>query len=290
MKILITGKNGQLGHELQKTFPADLECLACNRDELDITSVENINSVVSEFRPDIFINTAAYTAVDKAEEEQDLAFQVNAESVQNIISVIRPAGVKLVHVSTDFVFSGDSSSPYTPDAPTAPVGVYARSKAAGENILRNEYPDNSIIIRTSWLYSSHGNNFVKTMLRLMGERDSLSVVSDQAGTPTWAGELAKAIWSFCKLNIPGGIFHWSDAGVASWYDFAVAIQEEALQMGLLERAIEIIPIRTADYPTPAKRPSYSVLDKQSTWDIIGFRSPHWRVSLRNMLMELKNKS
>ena len=290
MKILITGKDGQLGYELQKTLPVDMECLACGKHELDITSPDNINSVVSSFSPDIVVNTAAYTAVDKAEQEQASAFHVNADGVHNLITIIKPRRIKLIHISTDFVFSGNSSNPYTPTSPINPIGVYGKSKAAGEQFVLDEYPDNSLILRTSWLYSSHGHNFVKTMLKLMRERDSLNVVSDQTGSPTWARGLAEAIWSFCRQDSLSGIFHWSDDGETTWYEFAMAIQEEALKIELLEKSIPVRPIATADYPTPAQRPRYSVLDKSSTWDIIGYRSPHWRVSLRDALLEFKDKS
>ena len=290
MKILITGKDGQLGYELQETLPADIECLACGKQELDITSLNSIKSAVSAFSPDIVINAAAYTAVDKAETEQDQAFLVNATGVRNLISIIEPRGIKLIHLSTDFVFSGNSTIPYSPSSPVDPIGVYGKSKAEGEKIILDGYPDNSLILRTSWLYSAHGDNFVKTMIRLMQERDELKVVSDQTGSPTWARGLARVIWAFCRLPDISGIFHWSDEGETTWYDFAVAIQKEALEIGLLKKSIKIIPIRTSDYPTPAKRPYYSVLDKQSTWDIIGCRSPDWRISLREMLAEYKNSS
>ena len=290
MKVLITGKDGQLGHELLKTSPADVDCLACGKQELDITSLESIQSAVSAFPPDVIINAAGYTAVDKAEEQREVAFQVNAAGVRNIISVIKPKGIKLIHLSTDFVFSGNSNKPYVPSSPVDPIGVYGKSKAEGEKIILDEYPDNSLILRTSWLYSTHGHNFVKTMLRLMQEHDELKIVSDQTGTPTWARGLARVIWSFCKLSDVSGIFHWTDDGEATWFDFAVAIQDEALDIGILDNKINIIPVRTVDYPTPAKRPSYSVLDKQSTWDIIGLRSPDWRKSLREMLAEFKNSS
>lgn len=288
MKVLISGKDGQLGYELQKTLPADTECLACDKRELDVTSTDSINSVVSSYSPDIVINAAAYTAVDKAEKEKQQAFLVNATGVKNILSVIKSRQIKLLHLSTDFVFSGNSTLPYLPSSPVDPIGVYGASKAEAEKIVREEYPENSLIIRTSWLYSAHGHNFVKTMLRLMQKRDALNVVSDQTGTPTWAGGLAGAIWRFCRLQDITGIFHWSDDGVTTWYDFACAIQEEALRIGLLDRAIPVHPITTADYPTTAKRPMYSVLDKQSTWDIIGYRSPDWRVCLQQMLTEYKS--
>jgi dTDP-4-dehydrorhamnose reductase len=189
-------------------------------------------------------------------------------------------------VSTDFVFDGTQSHPYLPTDRTNPLGVYGASKLAGEQLALAAYPEGLAIVRTAWLYSAFGNNFVTTMLRLMGERERLGVVADQVGTPTWTCGLAGALWQMCRVQ-PKGIHHWTDAGVASWYDFAVAIQEEGLACGLLAREIPIQPINTVDYPTSARRPAYSVLDKTETWAALGMTPPHWRVALRRMLLEYK---
>ena len=195
-------------------------------------------------------------------------------------------GVRLIHISTDFVFDGTSSQPYTPGAVTAPLGEYGRSKRGGELALLSAQPE-ALIVRTGWVYSSFGGNFVKTMLRLMSERDELSVVSDQVGTPTWAQGLAGAVWAAAARPELSGTYHWSDAGVCSWYDFATAICEEALALGLLSRAVKIRPITADQYPTPAQRPAYSVLDKTSSWRDFALEGVHWRAQLRAMLKDFK---
>jgi dTDP-4-dehydrorhamnose reductase len=224
--------------------------------------------------------------VDKAEKDQKAAFATNSTGVFNLAEAAKKSQARFIHISTDFVFDGSKSAPYLPSDQPNPTGVYGASKLAGEEQVRAILAGNYVILRTAWVYSSHGNNFVKTMLRLMRERDRLGVVADQVGTPTWAGGLAQAVWLLAGHAALTGIFHWTDAGVASWYDFAVAIQEEAMQLGLLHKEIILSPIRTEDYPTPARRPPFSVLDKTSTWQALKYSAPHWRVNLRKMLKEL----
>jgi len=284
-KVLITGGNGQLGYELQRTNPDGYSCLVTDVADLDITDASAVNAYIQENQPDIVINAAAYTAVDKAEEEQELAIAINTTGAANLAQTCKDNGIRLMQVSTDFVFDGKACSPYPVDAPTEPDGYYGLTKRDGDLRVQEILGDDAFIIRTSWLYSANGNNFVKTMLKLMKERDSLGIIADQIGTPTWANSLAQAIWKAIENNITG-IHHWSDAGVASWYDFAYAIMEEGVALGLLEKKIEINPITTADYPTPASRPCYSVMDKTSTWQALGFKSEHWRVALRQMMAEL----
>jgi len=223
--------------------------------------------------------------VDKAESQPELAFAVNATGPGNLAAAAGEVGARFIHLSTDFVFDGAKSSPYRPDDRPNPLNIYGASKLAGEVAVREKSPG-ALIVRTSWLYAAHGHNFVKTMLRLLAEREQLQVVADQVGTPTWAGFLARALWAAAARPELRGIYHWSDAGVASWYDFALAIQEEALQLGLLSRAIPIEPITTAAYPTAALRPAYSVLDKSSAWRDLAIGGRHWRVALRIMLREL----
>lgn len=286
MKVLITGAAGQLGCSLLKTAPPDHELRALKRQDLDITDARAVRDTVKEFKPGIIINAAAYTAVDKAESERDLAFAVNADGAENLAVAARDGGARLIHISTDFVFDGLKSRPYLPSDPVNPLGVYGTSKAEGEDRVQRVLREAAIIIRTGWVYAAEGHNFVKTILRLLKEKDSLGIIADQVGTPTWAVTLAGGIWKIVSTPSVQGVFHWSDAGVASWYDFAVAIQEEALTLGLLMRAIPIKPLITAEYPLPAKRPPYSVLDKKFLADAIGIMSPHWRVSLRKMLREL----
>lgn len=288
MKILLTGANGQLGLELQKTCPEHLTLIAAGRDTLDITHPEQVAAALAEHKPDAIINAAAYTAVDKAESDVENAYAINQTAAETLAKRASQQGIYLVHVSTDFVFDGLQSTPYATDATTNPQGVYGASKLAGEQAVQAHCPT-AAIIRTSWLYSAYRGNFVKTMLRLAAERDSLGVVVEQVGSPTWTRTLADTIWA-CIAQKPQGIFHCSDQGVASWYDFAVAIQEEAVNAGLLTKTVPVKPLLTAEYPTPARRPAYSVMDKRSTESILGYTLPHWRVSLRQMLSELKQQT
>ena len=286
MRVLLVGSNGQLGRELQRCKPADMELLALDSSELDLREAEAVVARVNSFHPQVVINAAAYTAVDRAESEQETAFAVNGQGAGNLAQAARRVGAYLLQLSTDFVFDGAQSRPYLPTDRTNPLGVYGASKLAGEKLALAAYPDGVAIVRTAWLYSAFGNNFVTTMVRLMNERENIGVVADQVGTPTWGGGLAEALWQMCRLQ-PKGINHWTDAGLASWYDFAVAIQEEGLACGLLAREISILPINAVAYPTPAKRPAYSVLDKTETWAVLGMTPPHWRVALRRMLLEYK---
>lgn len=286
MMVLLVGGSGQLGRELQRCKPADTELLVLSSQELDLRDAGLVIAKVSAFRPQVIINAAAYTAVDRAESEQETAFAVNGQGVANLVQAARIVGAYCIQVSTDFVFDGAQSRPYLPKDQTNPLGIYGASKLAGEQLALGAYPEGVAIIRTAWLYSAFGNNFVTTMLRLMGERENIGVVADQVGTPTWGRGLAEALWRMCQVR-PLGIYHWTDAGVASWYDFAVAIQEEGLACGLLDREIPILPINTVAYPTPAKRPAYSVLDKTETWAALSMTPPHWRVALRRMLLECK---
>ncbi|MCB2184002.1 MAG: dTDP-4-dehydrorhamnose reductase [Desulfobulbaceae bacterium] len=289
MKVLIAGGNGQLGWELQRSAPSCWQVTALKRDVFDICNIQSLEKAIKEYQPNLLINAAAYTAVDKAEEQSEQAFAVNAEGAANLARIALEHHVRLFHISTDFIFDGRKSRPYLPTDKPSPLGVYGTSKLEGEQQVQKILGNKSVIIRTSWVYSSHGNNFVKTMLRLMQERDQLSIICDQIGTPTWAGSLTDALWAFAVDPLLSGIYHWTDAGVASWYDFGVAIYEEARRIGLLDKVVTILPIRTEDYPLPAKRPPYSVLDKTSTWQALNLASSHWRVNLRQMLLEVKRE-
>ncbi|MBO9574361.1 MAG: dTDP-4-dehydrorhamnose reductase [Sphingobium sp.] len=285
MKVLVTGAGGQLGQALQASAPAGARIVALGHSALDIGDADAVAATVAGHEPDLVINAAAYTAVDKAESDAEAANRINGAAPGHLARAARVAGGRFVHVSTDFVFDGSSGVPYAPDHPTAPLGVYGASKLAGEEAVQAADPD-ALIVRTAWVYGVIGHNFVRTMLRLMAERDEVRVVADQVGTPTFAGSLAQAIWDLSAAGA-GGIHHWTDSGAASWYDFAVAIQEEALAIGLLNRTVPVIPIATSDYPTPARRPSYSVLDKSAAIAIVGSAPPHWRVNLRHMLGAIK---
>lgn len=284
-KVLVTGAGGQLGRELVRCAPPQFECIGLDRAMLDISDLQAVMAIVAHENPRLIINAAAYTAVDEAESEPALARKINTLGAANLAKACLDTNTRLVHVSTDFVFNGQSSSPYCPTDTPAPLGEYGRSKLAGEREVLALLP-NALIIRTGWVYSQFGNNFVKTMLRLMAQRDALSVVADQVGTPTWAKGLADAIWNASGKSGLADIYHWSDSGVCSWYDFAVAISEEASALGLLERPIKIRPIPARDYPTPALRPAYSVLDKEKSWNDFQIEGVHWRCQLRAMLQLL----
>lgn len=275
MRALIAGAGGQLGRALQACVPAGVTVIAPPEAEFDITSPDSVAAAVAAARADIVVNAAAYTAVDKAETEPEIAHRINAAAVATLAA----HAPKLVHISTDFIFDGSASMPYAPNAAPNPLGVYGATKLGGEMVAGPE----ALIIRTAWVYAARGGNFVHTMLRLMRERPEVRVVADQIGTPTHAAGLARTVWALAGER---GVFHWTDAGAASWYDFAVAIQEEALASGLLDRAVPVIPIRTSDYPTPAQRPAYSILDKTKTWAITG-PAAHWRHELRLCLQAMK---
>lgn len=283
MKALITGANGQLGRALAARAPASIELIALTSAQLDVGDRAAVDAAFIDHAPAIVINAAAYTKVDVAEEMPELANRVNHLGVAHLAQAAQGSGARMVHISTDFVFDGMASHPYRPDAPTAPLNVYGATKLVGETAAGCD----ALIIRTSWLYSAYGNNFVATMLRLMRERPVLRVVDDQVGTPTSARSLADAIWKLALTNNVG-IMHYSDSGVASWYDFAVAIMEDAITIGLLDQPVDIIPIPSSAYPTPATRPHYSVLDKSDTIEALGYAPPHWRTSLRDVLEAIKS--
>ena len=285
MKVLIIGANGQLGTELQKSCPQNIGITAVDFPEVDLCDSASVYRIVKETAPDYVINAAAYTAVDLAESEPERAALINSEGVRHLAQAVKEQGGRLVHISTDFIFDGQKGTPYLPEDTPSPQSVYGRTKLDGENAVREIFGDQSLIIRTAWLYSVTGNNFVKTILKLMAERDSLNVVDDQIGTPCCASGLAQTVWKAIDKEATG-IFHWTDAGVASWYDFAVAIQEEALTLGILEKPIPVNPISSISYPTPAKRPSYSVLDKTAAINELDMVPVHWRVQLRDMLKGL----
>ncbi|MCG5497634.1 dTDP-4-dehydrorhamnose reductase [Ectothiorhodospira variabilis] len=287
VRVLVTGAGGQLGRELLHHAPATVEVVACSRQDLDIADHRAVMDRVQGESPDWIINAAAYTAVDRAESEPDLAWTINAEAPGWLAEAAGKVGARLIQVSTDYVFSGEDPRHHAVGDPPSPINVYGRTKLEGERRVLAVLED-GVIVRTAWVYSRYGYNFVKTMLRLMAERDELRVVVDQLGTPTWARGLAQTLWSLVtdSGSPPArGIYHWTDAGVASWYDFAVAIQEESLGMGLLSRRIPLIPIATSAYPTPARRPMCSLLEKSRIHRERGLVPEHWRVGLRGMLRD-----
>ncbi len=282
-KILVTGANGQLGKELKQLesqYP-QFEFIFLSREDLPIHHFELVRNFFKGFHPQYLINCAAYTAVDRAETEKDLAFQVNGEAVGVLAAVCKEYGTKFLHISTDYVFDGTASAPYKEDAATNPESVYGASKLEGEKEALH-FNSGTIIIRTSWVYSEYGRNFVKTMIKLMNEKEQLYVVNDQVGSPTYAADLADAIMQIISSGkwLPG-IYHYSNEGVISWFDFAVAIRD------LTGNTCKVNAIPTTSYPTPAKRPVYSVLDKSKIAGTYGISLKDWKDSLRGCLDRLK---
>jgi dTDP-4-dehydrorhamnose reductase len=285
-RALITGAGGQVGLELQASAPSGWVVAACRSDQLDVTQADAVRAAITTFRPSVVIHAAAYTAVDAAEAEADRARAVNAEGTAHVAEAARTVGARLLYLSTDFVFDGAQGRAYAPGDEPRPLGVYGHTKLEGERAAARILDRQALVLRTAWVYSRHRRNFVLTMLRLMAERSEVGVVVDQVGTPTWAGSLAEVLWAAAGRTDLSGIVHWTDAGVASWYDFAIAIQEEALAVGLLSREVTVRPLRTEEFPTRARRPPFSVLEKGTSWVALGCTPPHWRVNLRRMLQAL----
>ena len=302
MRILVTGKNGQLGRSIQKLVNTDTkidnnqssnEFIFAGREELDLSSEGSISHYFdSNDRFDVIINCAAYTAVDKAEEEQELANQVNHLAVKQLAGIAKEQKARLIHISTDYVFNGESDKPYIETSETNPINVYGKTKLAGERTLQEIMPTNAIIIRTSWVYSEYGNNFVKTMLRLGKERDEINVVSDQIGSPTYATDLANAILDivqnieFKEVGQKTQVHHYSNAGKASWYDFA----KEIFKIAKVD--CKVNPITTQQYPTPAKRPKNTLMSKDKIAGTFSINTPDWQDTLKyciQILQEQKNE-
>jgi dTDP-4-dehydrorhamnose reductase len=284
-KVLVTGAAGQVGRALLDAVPVQFGPVACTHSDLDIGAIDSVRDCIGRHRPEVIINAAAYTAVDKAESEPDAARRINAEGPGHLAVAAREYGARLIHISTDFVFDGAASVPYRPDAATRPLSVYGKTKRDGERAVLEALPQQSTIVRTAWVYAATGANFVRTMLRIMRTSGGARVVADQVGTPTAARSLAETLWQIAANADIRGIHHWTDAGVASWYDFAAAIAEEGAQLGLLPPEVTVTPIATSDYPTPARRPAYSVLDKSSL-AAHGLYPIHWRKRLRAVLQEI----
>ena len=288
-RILLTGADGQLGHELQQTLMPLGEVIALTRQKLDLSQGEQIRQLVQQVRPSMIVNSAAYTAVDKAESEVELAQAVNGTAPKIMAEEAEKIGALLLQVSTDYVFDGQKNTPYLETDPTHPLSSYGKSKLAGE-IGIQQVTDNYLILRTAWVYGVYGKgNFVKTMLRLGQDREELRVVADQVGSPSWAKDIAEAIAQLLQSETTG-IYHFTNSGVVSWYDFAIAIFEEARALGFPLKVQRVIPITTADYPTPAVRPAYSVLSGKKITETLGDYPPYWRDSLRKMLKQLQASS
>ena len=291
MRVLITGSNGQLGSEIKELALEykNLECIFKDLPELDICDTDALNTFIIDQHINAVINCAGYTAVDKAEENPEIAEQVNSKGVLNLVNALEKVDGKLIHISTDYVFDGNHSQPYNESDSVSPIGVYGETKRAGELAVLNSSID-ALVIRTSWLYSAYGNNFVKTMLRIGNKKKSIQVVSDQKGTPTYAKDLAKTCLdilsdaSSTNLSKKGSLYHYSNEGVTSWYDFATAIME------ISNIDCQLISIETKDYPTQARRPMYSVLDKSKIKSDFKVTIPHWRDSLANCIKKINHNS
>lgn len=292
-KILVTGANGQVGEELQSLAKGNtrFEFIFTTREQLALDNPAGISEFITSQKPDYFINCAAYTAVDKAESEKELAYKINAEAPEEIAIACEANHIQLIHVSTDYVFDGEGNSPYKEEDRTHPVNLYGASKLEGEKRIIQNNPS-AIIIRTAWVYSEFGKNFVKTMLRLMAEKEQVNVVSDQRGAPTYAADLAETIMKIVSVletkDQPspdyGGIYHFSNEGNISWYDFAVAIKE------LSGSSCLVNPIPTSEFPTPAKRPFYSILDKTRIQNRFGIKLKDWKQSLAICIERLRQKA
>lgn len=319
-RILLMGSQGQVGQELQVVLPKVGEVIGIGREQLDLTQSEKLRQIIDEVKPDCIVNAAAYTAVDQAESELELAKAINGIAPQIMAEEAKKLGALFVHISTDYVFDGQKNSPYLETDSTNPLGAYGSSKLMGEEAIQ-KVGGNSIILRTAWVYGTFGKgNFVKTMLRVGKEREELKIVVDQVGCPTWSKDIADAITKLLNLEtartshgLPFGfascstwgdpktaldspyddrpvsssdIYHFTNSGAVSWYDFAQAIFEEARQMGFPLSVKQVVPITTEQYPTPAKRPAYSVLSNQKITPLLGTYPPYWRDSLKQMLKQL----
>ncbi len=287
-KVLVTGAKGQVGSEIVKAVPAGFTVIGLGSNELDITNQQQVTAVIAQYKPDLIINAAAYTAVDKAESDSDNAYAVNQQAVAWLAQAAKQADIPLFHISTDYVFDGESTTPYKETDPVNPQSVYGMSKLAGEQVLAATH-NKHIILRTSWVFGAEGNNFVKTMLRLGKERDELSVVADQHGCPTSASSIAKVLWQLAEKyvserTLPWGVYHFSNSPACTWYEFACEIFEQAVKAGVLERKPIVHPITTAEYPTPAKRPAWSVLDCCKIEDLITNATDSWKKELNSLIV------
>tara|TARA_Y100001968_G_C19439062_1_gene761477 strand:- start:2049 stop:2945 length:897 start_codon:yes stop_codon:yes gene_type:complete len=296
MKVLLTGSSGQLGQAIINNKPKGIDLITPNRNQVDLIDSQLCMNIVEKINPDWVVNCAAYTSVDKAESEPKLAIAINTEAPRAFSKALLKTGGKLLHLSTDFVFNGNQGNPYRVSQSRAPLGVYGSSKAGGEveieKILKGK--NQSVILRTSWLMGPVGNNFVLTMIKLHNEKDKLKVISDQVGGPTSTLTLSSTCWQLInqseqiissKGELPM-IMHWSDSGVASWYDIAIAIGEIGKELGLINNPAQVLPITTANYPSAAKRPGYSLLDSSETKDLLNLPAIHWRTALRDILLRV----
>jgi len=292
IKVLLFGVNGQVGSDCVSAFSgSDYELICSSRNDTDFSHAKAVSSKVSSEAPDIVINACAYTAVDKAEQERDLAEAINHKSVEALAKSCAQLSIPLIHISTDYVFDGSATIPYKETDAVQPLGVYGATKLAGEQAIKANLAEH-IILRTSWVFGEQGNNFVKTMLRLGADRDTLNVVNDQFGRPTYVGDIVNTIRffvdTFAKNNtLAWGVYHCSSEGAVSWFDFAQAIFDEAYHLGVLAKSVKVSPIPSSEFPTPAPRPAYSVLDTAKLEQVLNTPLPHWKQGLQQFLNAIK---
>ncbi|MEM7579302.1 MAG: dTDP-4-dehydrorhamnose reductase [Mastigocoleus sp.] len=295
--VLLIGSTGQIGTELQLTLSSKFVVYPVTRSIVNLTELNTLRRIIRDVKPYIIINAAAYTAVDKAESQPELAHTINAKAPEAIAQEANKLGAFFIHISTDYVFDGKASRPYRETDPTCPINIYGKTKLAGEEAI-HEFCPNHLILRTAWVYGTFGkSNFVKTMLRLGTQQEQIRVVADQTGTPTWSRDIAVTITQLAeKISQSNGeksivgTYHFTNGGVATWYDFAVAIFDYTSRLGKSLKVEKVTPITTAEYPTPALRPNYSVLDCAKIYQILGTHPTHWQQSLKEMLAQLHENS
>jgi dTDP-4-dehydrorhamnose reductase len=286
MRALIPGSAGLIGTALRAQAPTGVEVIGLDIAELDITDAPAVHRAIDYYRPDVVLNAAGYLAVDKAESDRDECMRVNAEGPRHLAQALVPGTARMLHLSTNYVFDGKSGAPYQPGDPAEPVSVYGVSKRDGEGGVLRTLGERATVVRTSWVHAAHGNSFLRTILKVLKERGTARVVDDQLGTPTAAQSIAAVLWQVALNPTISGLHHWTDAGVASWYDFAVAIAEEGVALGLLPESVTVVPVSTAEYPMVAARPAYGVMAKQATIAALGAAPPHWRVNVRKTMQEI----
>jgi dTDP-4-dehydrorhamnose reductase len=288
LRVLLTGAAGQVGSAVRANAPPQVELTALTHAQLNISDAEAVRRAIGDYQPALIINAAAYTAVDKAESEPVAALAINADGARYLARAAEAIpGCRLLHLSTDYVFDGGSAEPYLPTDATHPLNVYGRSKLEGERAVLGVLAERATILRTAWVYSATGKNFLLTMLRLMREGGKVRVVNDQFGSPTAADSIAAAIWAITARPKVRGVLHWTDSGRATWYDFAVAIAAEAEAAGMLATPVNVTAITTAEYPTAARRPANSTLDTRETIAQLGLSPPPWQSALRATLSSMK---
>lgn len=289
MRVLVTGADGQLGRCLQDRLAlTDHDWIALNRHDLDITNADAVTGRILDFRPDVIINAAAYTAVDKAESDEDAAWQINAQAVAHLASAADAVGALLIHVSTDYVFDGSAKTPYRESGAVSPLGVYGASKLAGEQAAAKAA--RYLIVRTAWVFSEYGSNFLKTMLRVGADRAELNVVADQVGTPTYAGDLASALLCLAEHDVASGVYHFAGGQACTWHEFAQAIFAEAEQIIPAFSRPAVHPISTSDYPTAAQRPAFSVLDDSALRELIPDVVADWQKALPAVVRRIASQN